>query len=414
MYKRSQVGRLLGILPAFTLLTFLSATLPVSSAFAAPKPKGDNPPPSAGELQDARSYADEFGVSEEEALRRLRAQEQVSHVTDLLRRATQHRFAGLWIEHQPEFRLIVRLVGDKPVPPGLINAVRRSPIPVFFRTGAAATQVKVLEKVRSSVPWLLTELPDMAGTDMDVRTGEVVLTVYAVGAAREAAKAKGPKLAQQLGHPVRIDVLGTPVENHAVRGGADLTDCTTGFVVANSAGTRGFVTAAHCPNSQTYFDFDGTVSSTTFISEIFDADQDVQWHTTPQTELPEFYADLTTTPRVLTGRRLRSSTAPGNATCHRGSASGYSCGTVQSTTYQPTFSGACNGFTCTATYISVTGANLACDGGDSGGPWFNGQTAFGIHKGGSSTGPAPGQCSFAFYMSTDYLSGLGVSLVYGP
>ncbi len=167
-------------------------------------------------------------------------------------------------------------------------------------------------------------------------------------------------------------------------------------------------TAGHCGNTETYTDFDGTVTTSTFQSETFDADQDFQWHTTPQTEVPEFYADLVTSARVLTGRRLRSSTAVGNTTCHRGATSGYSCGSVQSTTYQPTYAGACNGFTCTSTYISVTGTGLTCAGGDSGGPWFNGQTAFGIHKAGNTP------CTLAVYTSTDYLSGTGVSLVFGP
>lgn len=410
MYKRSLVGRLLSIFAALTAIFFLISSFPVTDVIAAPRSEASA---SAGELQDARSYADEFNVSEEEALRRLRAQEQMSKVIDLLTRANQHRFAGLWIEHVPEFQLIVWLVGDKPVPPGLQNAVRRSPIPVVFRTGAAATQADVLEKVRLSVPWLLTELPDMAGTDMDVRTGDIVLTVYAVGAAGEAAKAKGPKIGKQLGHPVRIDLIDAPEQDAAVRGGANMSTCTSGFVVANSAGTRGILTAAHCGNSQSYSDFDGTSTSTTFISEILDADQDVQWHTTPQTEVPEFYADLTTSARILTGRRLRSSTAVGNTVCHRGKTSGYSCGSVDSTTYQPTYSGACGTVACASTYIKVSGSSLACSGGDSGGPWFNGQTAFGIMKSASFSGAAPGQCNYGTYMSTDYISGLGVSLVYG-
>jgi len=413
MYKRSKVGRFLSVLAALAAITFLLFSIPATNANAASGRKGNTPPPSAGELQDARSYADEFGVSEEEALRRLRAQEQMSKVTDLLKRATKQRFAGLWIDHVPEFQLIVRLVGDKPVPPGLRNAVRRAPIPVVFRTGAAATQAKVLEKIRSSVPWMLTELPDMTGTDMDVKTGDVVLFVYAVGAAGEEAKAKGPKIAQRLGHPVRVELIDAPEQDANVRGGANLSTCTSGFVVANSAGTRGILTAAHCGNTQTYSGFDGTTTATTFVSEILDADQDVQWHTTPLTEVPEFYADLTTTARTLTGRRLYSSTAVGNTVCHRGKTTGYSCGSVESTTHQPTYAGACGSVACASTYIRVSGPNLACFDGDSGGPWFNGQTAFGIMKSASFTGTAPGQCNFGTYMSTDYISGLGVSLVYG-
>lgn len=364
--------------------------------------------------QDARAYADQFKVTIDEAKRRIRAQEQQGEVIGRLRAANRGRFAGLWIEHQPEFRLVVRLKGDAPAPPEFTSAGANSPIPVTFVTGAAATETEVLDKIKASLPQFKAALPGLAGTDMDVKTGDVVLTVHATGAAADTARGKGADLAKAIGHPVRVEVIDAPLQDGNVRGGANLSTCTTGFVVSNSAGTRGVLTAGHCGDAQTYSGFDGTNTSMSFVSEIRDADQDVQWHTTPLTELPQFYADLTTSARVLTGRRLWSSTAAGNTVCHRGKATGYSCGTVDSTTYQPTYVDACPGTTCSSVWIKVSGANLKCYPGDSGGAWFNGQTAFGIYKGQSSSGTGIGQCTFAIYMSTDYISGLGVSLLYGP
>lgn len=363
--------------------------------------------------QDARAYAAQFNVGMDEAVRRLKAQEQQGEVVGRLRAANRGRFAGLWVEHQPEFRIVVRLKGDAPAPPELNAAAANSPTRVAFVTGATATEDEVLAKIKASLPQFKAAFPGLGGTDADVRTGDIVLYVHATGEAATAARGKGAELAKQVGHPVRVELLAAPLRDLDVRGGANLTDCTTGFVVANTAGTRGFVTAGHCPDTESYSGFDGTNTSTTFVSEVRDADKDMQWHTTPVAEVPEFYADLTTSARVLTGRRLRTSTAAGNAVCHRGLTSGYSCGTVSSITYQPTYAGACP-TTCNAVWISVTGPNLACSGGDSGGAWFNGQTAFGLMKAGSFTGSAPGQCSLAIYESTDYLSGLGVSLVYGP
>lgn len=408
MHTHNHLLRLLVILGIVITVSFLVSNWSVADALAGPLPQAQPLSAAAAELMDARAYSADHNVDVREAQRRLRAEAQMSDIVDLLRKGSGARYAGLWIEHDPGFRVVVRLVGDEPAPKGLTAALAGSPIPVVFERGAAASQAELLDKVHAALPALLAAFPNMAGTDVDVKTGEIVLTVPTVGPARDVARAKIPALAQRLGSPVRIDFLDSPLVDQSVRGGSDLTDCTSGFVVANSAGTRGFVTAGHCGNTETYADFDGTVTTTTFQSETFDADQDFQWHTTPQTEVPEFYADLITSARVLTGRRLRSSTAVGNTVCHRGLTSGYSCGSVQSTTYQPTFAGACNGFTCTSTYISVAGANLACAGGDSGGPWFNGQTAFGIHKSGNTP------CTLAVYTSTDFLSGTGVSLVFGP
>ncbi len=408
MYNPGNLIRLLIILLIVTAGSFLVSKQSVADVLAGPLPPIQPLSAASAELMDARAYAAYHRVDVLEARRRLQAENQMSTVVDLLRKGAGKRYAGLWIEHRPSFRMVVRLVGKEPAPEGLKSALANSPVPVVFQSGAVASQSDLLDKVHSALPILLATFPDMSGTDVDVKTGEVVLTVPAVGKARAAALTKVPALARRLGAAVRIDFIDSPLTDQSVRGGSALTDCTSGFVVANSAGTRGFVTAGHCGNTETYTDFDGTVTTSTFQSETFDADQDFQWHTTPQTEVPEFYADLITSARVLTGRRLRSSTAVGNTTCHRGATSGYSCGSVQSTTYQPTYAGACNGFTCTSTYISVTGTGLTCAGGDSGGPWFNGQTAFGIHKAGNTP------CTLAVYTSTDYLSGTGVSLVFGP
>ena len=55
----------------------------------------------------------------------------------------------------------------------------------------------------------------------------------------------------------------------------------------------------------------------------------------------------------------------------------------QSTAFAPTWQGACPGTTCSSTFVQVSGINLSNNYGDSGGPWFIGGTAYGIHMGGT-------------------------------
>lgn len=399
-------------IPIIAMLTAACADSPAIPA------EGDASAPRTVSLseairEDARFYAAEYHVSTSEAVRRLDAQERQASVVARLREVDADRFAGLWLEHQPSFRMVVRLAGTAPAGAAFHRAAAGSPIPVLFRTGASATEAQVAEMLRGSLARFKVALPNLVGTDMDVRTGAIVLYVHATGAAADEARRVAQAFSAELGHPVRAEVLTAPAGDGNVRGGANLSNCTTGFVVQTSAGTRGVLTAGHCPDAQTYSGFDGTTTSMSFVSEIRDADQDVQWHTTPLTEVPEFYADLTSTARILTGRRYRTSTAAGNTVCHRGKTTGYSCGTVQSITYQPAYTDACPGTTCSPVWISVSGPNLKCYPGDSGGAWFNGQTAFGIYKGQTSSGTEVGDCSLAWYMSTDYISGLGVSLLYG-
>jgi hypothetical protein len=203
-----------------------------------------------------------------------------------------------------------------------------------------------------------------------------------------------------------------------VRGGSKITAsdgsyCTSGFTVKNSSGVTAMSTASHCEGMNTYYNPNGTTIALTFVTEVKDADQDVEIHTSAYVEQPEFYADSTTTARVLTGRRLRSSTAAGDQVCHRGATTGYSCGYVQLTNYTPTYAGACGTVSCSAVWVLVDGdANTACYSGDSGGPVFASQTAFGLLKGASFSGTAKGQCNYFIYMSTDFLP-TGWTLLYG-
>lgn len=56
--------------------------------------------------------------------------------------------------------------------------------------------------------------------------------------------------------------------------------CTTGFSVKSTAGQTGLLTAAHCPNSQTYATTSPYIDwySSTFMSERLNSTTDIQWH----------------------------------------------------------------------------------------------------------------------------------------
>jgi hypothetical protein len=95
--------------------------------------------------------------------------------------------------------------------------------------------------------------------------------------------------------------------------------------------------------------------------------------------------------------RPRASTRAGDFVCHRGERTGYTCGEVELIDFAPP--GDLCGGPCAASWVTVAGPG--CGGGDSGGPVFAGDTAFGIMKGG--TWERNGRCAFYYYMSLDYL-----------
>ena len=207
--------------------------------------------------------------------------------------------------------------------------------------------------------------------------------------------------------PVRIVINDLLEQNMGVDGGGRVEGvgsvtgrrnvCTSGFAVTNGRG-QGIATAAHCPDELTYHDKDGTTTHTPLRGPgraclPGRADQ----HRTGGAQ-PLFYADRgADSLRAVTTWRNRDSTRAGDFVCHYGESSGYSCAEVELTDYAPP--GTLCGGPCCADLGDGTGPS--CVPGDSGGPVFSGDVAFGIAKGINRT--PSGQCKFYYYMSTEYL-----------
>ena len=352
--------------------------------------------------EDAVQYAGQFGVTADEALRRLRAQQASAAVTDAIAQEFASRLAGISIEHSPVYRIVVLLTGGEPVPDRSADGV-----PVVFRTGAKATHAEALAALRKHLIDFRTDLPGARGAGYDQRTGEVVLLVTRADADRLGLNAIKARAEQVSGVPVRVVINALIDANMAVAGGGRVEGvssvtgrrslCTTAFVVTDGSRT-GIATAAHCPDELTYADIDGSTSPLPFIGQWGLAYQDVQINLSDQAQEPVFYSNRGAgTLRRLVSWRNAASTRAGEFVCHYGESSGYSCATVELTDYAPP--GALCGGPCFPNWITVKGPN--CIPGDSGGPVFSGGVAYGIAKGVNRT--ASGQCLFYHYMSTDYL-----------
>jgi len=401
------------------LIAGLAAALLAAGASAQP-PAAARVQSSAEALaQDAHDYAAARRLSEEEALRRIEAQEGSVGATDILRDRYRKRLAGLFIEHDPEYRIVVLLTGRKRVPAQTIFA-GGSRVPVVFRTGAKATQAQVVAAIRSHQADIRAALDHPPSMGADPRTGELVVLVNHKDAERFGADELDSSFEELTGVPVRIRVMDGEGVDLGLEGGARVHGvvpetgsrqyCTTGFAVTD--GTRtGVVTAAHCPDSLSYRDAQhGGDIVLTFVGQWGWSFQDVQLHVAgPDTEAsPLFYDDADKkTVRTVSGARRRASTRVGDIVCRRGETSGYGCSEVELTDFAPP--GDLCGGPCAPTWVMVKGG---CRGGDSGGPVFIGTTALGIVKGGGSHSRS-GKCDYWFYMSTDYLPE-GWSLLTGP
>lgn len=372
---------------AFALITGSAAAQPVATRAQAL-------------AEDAAQYAARFAVSPDEAARRLKAQQASVAATDAIAAEFADRLAGIAVDNEPDYRIVVLLTGDAPVAERDADGAR-----ITFQTGARATHAQAVAALRKHLIDARTELPGMRGAGYDQRTGEIVLLVTSADAARFGTEAIRKRAEQVGGVPVRVLVNDLIESNMSVAGGGLVRGsvdgaryrCTSGFVVTDGSRT-GLATAAHCPDELAYEDLDGVETPLPFVGQWGLGYHDVQVNLAPDGTEPLFFANRAAAAlRRLDTWRNVASTRAGDFVCHYGVSSGYSCATVELTDYAPP--GALCGGPCSPTWVTVGGPN--CMTGDSGGPVFSGTVAFGIAKGVNRN--AAGRCNFYYYMSTDYL-----------
>jgi len=382
-------------------------------------------------MQDASEYATRFGVPFDEALRRMRAQGDSVPATDALRETYKDRWAGVAIEHQPNYRIVVLLTGTDPVADQSVTAGGMV-VPIVFHTGAPATREAVLAAITAYQAKIRESLPHPPGLGVDQRTGELVVMIASGDADLDRDGELRTRIATMTGVPVRIEavdkppadmaqdqvapvptLIPAPVDGGAIEGGARVVGtvdgkryaCTTGFVVSDGV-RNGVVTAAHCPDALSYVGkrpSDGSREEwpLAFVGQWGWGYQDVQVNVATAPDVgyaPLFYADTDKTlARPVATWRYRTSTRAGDFVCHRGERTGYSCAVIAMVDFAP--AGDLCGGACLPTWVAVEGPT--CKAGDSGAPVFEGSTALGLVKGG--TYRRDGTCLFYYYMSTDYL-----------
>lgn len=331
-----------------------------------------------GIQQDAAVYASTYGVSPQEAARRLQLQEAVDALNARLTEEQAGSFAGLSIEHAPEFHVVARFTrkGEETIRPYLSPALA-----AVVRVEPARFTLQQLERRLEASYNRVRRAGIQSAGGVDVRANRAEVHVLR----GRSASARG-LITEGDASVVEVDHL--PQEEISMYGGLSITGCTSGFTVRNSAGTRGVSTAGHCGNSQTL-----SGVALTFRGESYSGSYDVQWHNASGHTYPNTIKVSTST-RAVTGTRSRTSQTVGSQVCKQGRTTGYTCGTISTISY-------CASGACTWVRVAGNGTNLS-EGGDSGGPWFSGNTAYGSHTYGIGNDSA--------YMPVDYFSGISVSI----
>lgn len=349
--------------------------------------------------RDAQSYARAFGVDVDEAASRLSLQPEIGALNAHFTEIERGTYAGLWIEHHPKFG-IAALATDRHAMKRLKDQVKKTKFKKIFRVALAEHSLKGLEDGQAVSHHLARQLGMIVESEIILKANRVYLYTTEPDLLRDRLAERGLEL------PAGVEIIGvesltTPTAN--IYAGLALSGgCTSGFSVQNSSGVRGITTAAHCPNTEAY---NGV--NLPYISGDITGDQDVQWHTAPGfTVTNQFYDGLSV--RNITSTLARSGQAVGDYVCAYGITTDYKCGLISSTTLAPS-----HVTTPNATFIRVTPeagstADLSSPG-DSGGPWFLGETAYGINVAEVSSAPRD-----AVYMAINYVSSLGVTVLTAP
>lgn len=373
-----------------TTLRWLAAALLLNTLPLVGQPPAPGGPGEAL-LQDAASYADQNRVGLDEAVRRLQLQREIGALDAALSQEERSLFAGLWIEHEPEYRVVVRFthpVGEERLRARLAGT---SLAPLVEMRRAAVSLVQ-LEERRAKAQQLTRQLRFPVDTDINVKDNRAEIhsnRPQTLRAALAAARAHLPD-------HVEIIAVSDLAKPSILLGGDPGSSCTGGFTVIDN-GEVGISTAAHCGNSQS---FQGV--SLPFRSEDQQGNQDVQWHSA--CDLLDVSNEFNTGigNRACVGTQHRDQQAIGSYVCKWGNTSGRTCGFIQSKSISPSYINS-----SASTFVRVDGGISLP--GDSGGPWFVEGIAYGINSG-----------SFvddndAIYMPINYISSIGASvLTYDP
>jgi hypothetical protein len=428
--------------------------------------------PEEGIALEAAAYARDYGVSEDEAIRRLALMHDAAEEIGSIQAGLGDQLGGIFFDNGADFALTVNAVGEGArVPQSFTSKGRqfeRRPLSAKARalglsearvdkvraiagrpqtgkvrkisratTGLAKVQAMRQQKARD-----LTQIPGFNGSSYDERTGEVVVELRS-NADREGALQAARRALP--GVPVRIEISDEVLTHEHSRGGAKITEngttsfCTTGFVVRDrTTNAVGVVSAGHCQyTSVRYTAPDGSNYDMDRKQWRMDGTMDLAFFWDDHESVPEFYPTSSATPRTMVGWRSQSETESaltnisGSYLCHYGVRTlTQSCGEVHNKYYQPTIMkngvdvgcgpSASPYVACGPNFVSIRRqdkegqVSLHCMPGDSGGPWFAYGNAYGIHKAGSrSVETDPSTCTRAVYTPIIRINDINLTLWYG-
>lgn len=319
-----------------------------------------------GASRDASEYARMTGVSNAEAIRRMALQPLIDDLSAVLEVQEGPTFGGLYIDHDLSYRAVAMFTRDG-----------AQTISGYVNGGPLAALVDV-----RTVDFTLAQLEaDQVRLQHALDGADVAVTINIIANRVEVEVLSDGEVGARSLFGVDLPPSATVVraENRREQtlnlyGGLALSTCTSGFSIyyGSNPSNRGITTAGHCGNSQSYAGNALTYHNDEQAHDNYDA----QSHTKSGAAYPNLVQDSPGFTRQITAKRYWASQAVGNFVCKYGMTTGYGCGYIVSKNDPGCVGGSGNAYVKVDSDPNGTGYDLS-EGGDSGGPWFNGGTAYG-------------------------------------
>lgn len=326
---------------------------------------------------DIDAAAKLLDVSVDEAAYRIKIQQEVGSLEAALDVDLHDVLGSVWITQEPKFGVNVSVLSgsEKLIQPYLVGTDLESITTV-------STARRSLSTLQSETRAFLDANPNFENYDLSI--DETLGYIDVVAPSEEALgrlEVARESVTDEILNDFHFELgeLAQPATD--VIGGRVITDndgtCTAGFVVREDApGTRdGVIDAGHCGQSGAVWNHQVDLN---FQEQALGSTHDVQWFTSPGTDdKPWFSAGDGGSIRHVLSTTNRANTSIGDLVCKNGNTLGYACGEVIHKDVCPNYVPGCY-----PTFIQAdTNGQKMCGPGDSGGPVFWSNSAYGIVSG---------------------------------
>lgn len=154
-------------------------------------------------LRDARWYAGQYGVSLEEAMHRLRLQGPIGELGSTLSTSEYRTFAGLWIEHEPAYQVVVAFT-DETGEEILRPYIEGQPYEEYVTVRRHRYSLAELRAAQQEVLEVVDQLDIPISSDIEVQHNRVTLIVGNPGLLLEEIQDAGLALPEMV-EAVAID-----------------------------------------------------------------------------------------------------------------------------------------------------------------------------------------------------------------